>query len=110
MSVTDEEARYLMSVGYIGEAVHTVNGEVSFEDICRKLKDRESVTTMAVIKLFFSVEEVAKICKVAPRVIYRWINAGKLTTTTDGITRESLIGFMKSHGLSADHLSEKVSM
>ena len=102
MSVTEEEAKYLMSLGCIGEAIHGTSE--TYTEICRRLEKKFGRSATTTIKLFFSVEEAAKICKVAPRAVHKWIDAGKLTRTTDGITRESLIGFMKSHGLSADQI------
>jgi len=61
----------------------------------------------------FSTFQAAKICRVAPVTIIRWIEAGKLTSykTPGGhrrIREQDLLAFMENHGLPR-YLAEEVS-
>lgn len=56
----------------------------------------------------FTVGEVAKICKVAPRVICKWLDSGRLKgyripgSQDRRIPREYLIKFLHEHGMPTD--------
>lgn len=64
------------------------------------------------MRTVFTTDEVAKICKVAPRTVSKWFDAGKLRgyripgSQDRRIPREHLINFMKQHGLPLEGLYE----
>ena len=63
-------------------------------------------------KQIFTTDEVAKLCKVAPRTVAKWFDSGRLKgyrippDQDRRIPREHLIRFLKEHGMSADELEE----
>lgn len=58
--------------------------------------------------MVFTTGEVAKICKVAPRVIAKWFDSGRLKgyripgSQDRRIPREYLIKFLNEHGMPTD--------
>jgi len=61
----------------------------------------------------FTVIEVAKILKVAPRTVYKWFDTGRLSgyrvpsTQNHCVHRDSLIKFMKEHGFPLTDVGEE---
>jgi hypothetical protein len=61
-------------------------------------------------KTSYTIQEVANICRVAPRVVYKWIDEKRLIASVDSVnnckivSRENLILFMKRVGLSTEAL------
>lgn len=64
------------------------------------------------MKNIFTTDEVAKICKVAPRTVSKWFDSGRLRgyripgSQDRRIPREYLIRFLKEHGFSTNELDE----
>jgi excisionase family DNA binding protein len=65
------------------------------------------------MKMVFTTGQVAKICKVAPRTVIKWFDAGKLKgykipgSNDRRIPREALIRFLTEHGMPLGELSEE---
>ena len=63
------------------------------------------------MKTIFTAGEVAKICKVAPRTVFKWFDSGRLRgyripgSQDRRIPREHLIRFLKEHGMPLDGLA-----
>lgn len=61
----------------------------------------------------FTTGQVAKICKVAPRTVSKWFDSGRLRgyripgSQDRRIPRESLIRFLKEHGMPLGELEEE---
>lgn len=61
-------------------------------------------------KTSYTIPEVSDICRVAPRVVYKWIDEKRLIASVDSVnnckivSRENLILFMKRVGLSTEAL------
>lgn len=64
------------------------------------------------MKTIFTTGQVAKLCKVAPRTVTKWFDLGHLRgyripgSQDRRIPRESLIQFLKSHGMPLGELEE----
>lgn len=64
-------------------------------------------------KMIFTIGQVAKICKVAPRTVSKWFDSGRLRgyripgTQDARIPREHLIRFLKEHGMPLNELEER---
>ncbi len=62
----------------------------------------------------FTTGQVAKICKVAPRTVSKWFDSGRLRgyripgSQDRRIPRESLIRFLKEHGMPLGELEEEM--
>ncbi|MCS7015112.1 MAG: helix-turn-helix domain-containing protein [Gemmatales bacterium] len=62
----------------------------------------------------FTTGQVAKICKVAPRTVSKWFDSGRLRgyripgSQDRRIPRESLIRFLKEHGMPLGELEEEI--
>ncbi|MCS7167639.1 MAG: response regulator [Gemmatales bacterium] len=62
----------------------------------------------------FTTGQVAKICKVAPRTVSKWFDSGRLRgyripgSQDRRIPRESLIRFLKEHGMPLGELEEEL--
>jgi two-component system, OmpR family, response regulator RpaA len=62
-------------------------------------------------KRVFSTGEVAKVCRVAPRTVSKWFDAGLLKgylfpgTRERRIPREQLVRFLQENGMSPDGLA-----
>ncbi len=62
----------------------------------------------------FTTGQVAKICKVAPRTVSKWFDSGRLKgyripgSQDRRIPRESLIQFLKEHGMPLGELEDEV--
>jgi len=65
-----------------------------------------------IMKTIFTTDQVAKICKVAPRTVNKWFDSGRLRgyripgTQDRRIPREHLIRFLKEHGMPLGELEE----
>lgn len=65
------------------------------------------------MKTIFTVGEVAKICKVAPRTVSKWFDSGRLRgyripgSQDRRIPREHLIRFLKEHGMPLGELEDE---
>ncbi len=65
------------------------------------------------MKTIFTVGQVAKICKVAPRTVSKWFDAGRLRgyripgSQDRRIPREHLICFLKEHGMPLNGLESR---
>ena len=65
------------------------------------------------MKKVFTTSQVAKICKVAPRTVSKWIDSGRLRgyripgSQDRRIPREHLIKFLKEHGMPLGELEEE---
>lgn len=66
------------------------------------------------MKNIFTVGEAAKICKVAPSLVSKWIDAGRLRgyripgSQDRRIPKEYLIRFMKQYGIPLGELDDDV--
>jgi excisionase family DNA binding protein len=62
----------------------------------------------------FTTGQVAKICKVAPRTVSKWFDSGRLKgyripgSQDRRIPRESLIQFLKEHGMPLGELEDEI--
>lgn len=67
------------------------------------------------MKTIFTVGEVARICKVAPRTVNKWFDSGRLRgyripgSQDRRIPREHLIRFLKEHGMPLGELDDDSS-
>lgn len=65
------------------------------------------------MKTIFTVGQVAKICKVAPRTVSKWFDSGRLRgyripgSQDRRIPREHLIRFLKEHGMPLGELEDE---
>jgi excisionase family DNA binding protein len=64
------------------------------------------------MKTVFTTGQVAKLCKVAPRTVTKWFDSGRLRgyripgSQDRRIPRESLVRFLKEHGMPLGELEE----
>lgn len=62
------------------------------------------------MKTSYTIPEVSDICRVSPRVVYKWIDGKRLIASVDSVnnckivSRENLILFMKRVGFSTEAL------
>ncbi len=60
----------------------------------------------------FSVQQLAKICRAAPRTVSKWIDSGRMVGAKDPqsgdrqVLRADLVKFLTEHGFSSDRLEE----
>ena len=65
------------------------------------------------MKTIFTVSEVARICKVAPRTVSKWFDSGRLRgyripgSQDRRIPREHLVRFLKEHGMPLGELDQE---
>lgn len=65
------------------------------------------------MKEVFTTDQVAKICKVAPSTAAKWFDSGRLKghripgSQDRRIPRESLVEFLKEHGMPLGELEEE---
>lgn len=61
----------------------------------------------------FTIGQVAKICKVAPRTVNKWFDSGRLKgfrvpgSLDRRVPRGALLYFMREHGMSLDELDKE---